>query len=128
MKPRKDRRFKQWNKTKVTPITDPRNSGDHRPVEAFTHDISIGGARLHASEPFGAGTLLRLEIKLVRTGEVLRVEGLVKWHRREKTADAFEMGVEFKHTSMTTVLSLMRGLHEARPPASKSEPGGLSRS
>jgi hypothetical protein len=128
MKPRRDRRFKQWNKTKVTPITDPRDSKDHRPVEAFTHDISIGGARLHAGEPFGAGTLLRLEIELVRTGEVLRVEGLVKWHRRENAADAFEMGVEFKHTSMTTVLSLMRGLHEARLPASKSEPKDLSRS
>ncbi|NTU51759.1 MAG: PilZ domain-containing protein [Candidatus Aminicenantes bacterium] len=127
MKPRRDRRFKQWNKTKATPITDPRNSRDHRPVEVFTHDISIGGARLHAGEPFGAGTLLRLEIELVRTGEVLRVEGLVKWCEREKEGDVFEMGVEFKHTSMATVLSLMRGLHDARLSASKSEPGDLSR-
>ena len=128
MKPRRDRRFKQWNKTKVTPIKDPRDSKDHNSVEAFTHDISIGGALLHTSEPFEVGTLLRLEIDLVRTGETLRVEGLVKWRQREKAGDAFEIGVEFKHTSMATVLSLMRGLHDARLPASKSEPGDLSRS
>jgi len=128
MKPRRDRRFKQWNKTKVTPIKDPRDSKDHNPVEAFTHDISIGGARLHTGEPFEVGTLLRLEIHLVRTGETLRVEGLVKWRQREKAADVFELGVEFKHTSMATVLSLMRGLHDARLSSSKSESGDLSRS
>jgi len=128
MKPRRDRRFKQWNKTKVTPIKDPRNSSDQSPVEAFTHDVSIGGARLYTSEPFEVGALLRLEIELVRTGEVLRVEGLVKWRRREKAGDVFEIGVEFKHTSMATVLSLMRGLHAARLPALKSEPSDLSRS
>jgi hypothetical protein len=71
----------------------------------------------------------RLEIELVRTGETLRVEGLVKWRKKEKSEDVFEMGVEFKHTSMATVLSLMRGLHDARlPDAPKGEPGGVSRS
>jgi len=127
MKPRKDRRFKQWNKTKITPLKDGRASSDHGPIEAFTYDISIGGARLHAAKSIEVGTLLRLEINIVRTGEILRVEGLVKWRQWEPVADVFEMGVEFKHTSMATVLSLMRGLHDARlHAASKSEPKGLS--
>jgi hypothetical protein len=129
MKPRRDRRFKQWNKTKVTPIKGPRDAGDIRPIEAFTHDISIGGAKLNAGEPFEVGTLLRLEIDLVRTGETLRVEGLVKWRKREKPEDVYEMGVEFKHTSMATVLSLMKGLHDARLPAApKGASGDVSRS
>jgi hypothetical protein len=129
MKPRRDRRFKQWNKTKITPIKGPRDSSDNRPIEAFTHDISIGGARLHAGESFEVGALLRLEIDLVRTGETLRVEGLVKWRKQEKSEDVYEMGIEFKHTSMATVLSLMRGLHDARLPAApKGEPGSVSRS
>ena len=114
MKPRKDRRFKQWNKTKITPITDPRNSNGHSPVEAFTYDLSLGGARLHTEEPLEVGTLLRLQIDLARTGETLRVEGIVKWRRREETADIFEMGVEFHHSSMVTVLSLMKNLHDGR--------------
>ncbi len=130
MTPRKDRRFKQWNKTKITSIVDPRSSTRRSPVDAFTYDLSLGGARLHTAELFEVGTLLRLEITLSRTGETLRVEGLVRWRRREESAKFFEMGVEFQHSSMVTVLILMKNLHDVRgttDPAN-SEPNGLSRS
>ena len=124
MTPRKDRRFKQWNKTKITPLTDPRNSEGLPGVEAFTYDLSIGGARLHTAESFEVGSLLRLQIELVRTGESLRVEGVVKWRRWEEAANVYEMGVEFQHTSMVTVLSLMKNLHDGRrsPASPKAQP------
>jgi Tfp pilus assembly protein PilZ len=114
MTPRKDRRFKQWNKTKIIPLTDPRNSDGHPANEAFTYDLSIGGARLHTAASFEVGALIRLQIELVRTGESLRVEGVVKWRRWDDAANVFEMGVEFQHTSMVTVLSLMKNLHDGR--------------
>jgi hypothetical protein len=132
MTPRKDRRFKQWNKTKITVLNDPRNSDGHPPVEAFTYDLSIGGARLHTSESLEVGTFLRLQIELVRTDETLRVEGVVKWRRWEDSANVYEMGVEFQHTSMLTVLSLMKNLHDgSRSAASPKAPPartGLGRS
>jgi hypothetical protein len=129
-KPRKDRRFKQWNKTKITPLTDPRNSNGLPPAEGFTYDLSLGGARIHTAESFEVGTLVRLQIELVRTGESLRVEGLIKWRRWEESATVFEMGVEFQHTSMLTVMSLMKNLHDGRrsAPSPKSAPSPLSRS
>jgi c-di-GMP-binding flagellar brake protein YcgR len=114
MTPRKDRRFKQWNKTKITLLTNPRNSNGHPPIESFTYDLSLGGARLHTAESFEVGALLRLQIELVRTGELLRVECIVKWRRRDESANVYEMGVEFQHTSMLTVLSLMKNLHDRR--------------
>jgi hypothetical protein len=114
MTPRKDRRFKQWNKTKITPLTKPGAPNVPSLFEAFTYDLSIGGARLHTAESFEVGTLLRLEMALVRTGEALRVEGVVKWRRWEDSASVYEMGVEFQHTSMVTVLSLMKNLHDGR--------------
>jgi hypothetical protein len=126
---RKDRRFKQWNKTKVWTLESPRTSTAHPAIEAFTYDLSIGGARLHAMESFEVGALLRLQVDLVRTGETLRVEGLVKWCRRDESASVFEMGVEFQHTSMATVLSLMKSLHDGRRPVpAKGAEAGLSRS
>jgi len=130
MKPRKDRRFKQWNKTKIMLLGKNRNTNGHPPVEAFTYDLSIGGARLHTSDPIEVGALLRLEIDLARTGDILRVEGLVKWRRKDEDANVFEMGVEFQHTSMVTVLSLMKNLHDGRrpAPAEKSEQAAVSRS
>jgi len=123
MKPRKDRRFKQWNKTKITPLIDPRTTSKHSTVDAFTYDLSIGGARIHTSEPFEVGTLLRLRIDLARTGQDLRVEGIVKWRKQNETEKVFEMGVEFQHTSMVTVLSLMKDLHDGRRPASSPKAG-----
>ena len=127
---RKDRRFKQWNKTRIWPLTDARNMNGHPGTEAFTYDLSIGGARIHCMKSFDVGALLRLQIELVRTGEALRVEGLVKWRRREESADVYEMGIEFQHTSMVTVLSLMKNLHDGRraPAPSKSEPAHAGRS
>ena len=130
MKPRKDRRFKQWNKTSITRLVDPRNSNGHPPVDAFTYDISLGGARIHTAFAFDVDDLLRLEIELVRTREILRVEAVVRWIRWDDSANVFEMGVEFQHTSMVTVLSLMKNLHDGRRPSvsSKHEPAELSRS
>ena len=130
LKPRKDRRFKQWNKTSITRLVDPRNSSGHPPVDAFTYDISLGGARIHTALAFDVDDLLRLEIELARTREVLRVECIVRWIRWDDSANVFEMGVEFQHTSMVTVLSLMKNLHDARRPSvsSKHEPAELSRS
>jgi Tfp pilus assembly protein PilZ len=132
MTPRKDRRFKQWNKTKITLLIDPRNSNRHSAVDAFTYDLSLGGARLHTAESFEVGTLLRLQIELVRTSETLRVEGVVKWRRWEDAANVYEMGVEFQHTSMVTVLSLMKNLHDGRrsPASPKVQPAqaGVGRS
>jgi hypothetical protein len=129
-KARKDRRFKQWNKTRITLLKDPRNSDGHPPVEAFTYDISIGGARIHSMEPFDIGSLIRLQIELVRSGESLRVEGLVKWRKRDQAASVYEMGVEFQHTSMVTVLALMKALHDGRkhPESAKTEAAAVSRS
>jgi len=130
MIPRKDRRFKQWNKTKITPITEPRSSGRRPVTDAYTYDLSIGGARIHTVEPFEIGTLLRLQIELVRTGESLRIEGIVKWRRQNETEKVFEMGIAFQHTSMVTVLSLMKDLHDGRRPSGrqKDESAEISRS
>lgn len=130
MIPRKERRFKQWNKTKITPLAEPRSSGRRPVTDAFTYDLSIGGARIHTAEPFEVGALIRLQVELVRTGETLRVEGIVKWRRRNETEKVFEMGIEFQHTSMLTVLSLMKDLHDGRRPSGsqKDERAELTRS
>jgi Tfp pilus assembly protein PilZ len=128
-KHRKDRRFKQWNRTQIVVIKDPRHVDGQTPVEAFTYDISIGGARIHTMAPFDIGSLLRLQIELVRSGESMRVEGLVKWRKRDEASNVYEIGIEFQHTSMVTVLSLMKALHDGRksPDSHKSEAAGLSR-
>jgi hypothetical protein len=120
MTTRKDRRFKQWNKTQIWRMTGPRVVVDSQPsIEAFTYDLSIGGARLHTPEEFEVGSRIRLQTELVRTGDILRVEAVVRWRHWQEEANLYEMGIEFDHTSMVTVLTLMKNLHDggrAAPP------------
>lgn len=111
MKPRKDRRFKQWNKAAVQ--SPPVGKEPNGPAEenAFTYDISLGGARIHTYERFEEGTVLRLQIELVRSHESVSLEGLVKWIKRNDSENVYELGVEFLHSSPQTIMSLMKNLH-----------------
>lgn len=117
MHKRKDRRFKQWNRTMIMPANGCEKNPGPVLAEAFTYDLSLGGARIHSLVRFDVGTALRLHIDLVRTKETLCVEGRVKWVKNgDGNGDCedkiFEMGVEFDHANMQTVLSLMRDLHD----------------
>jgi len=112
MQKRKDRRFRQWSKTVIAAVPNGQNSPGSPEVNAFTHDLSLGGARLHSKARFEVGTVLRLQIELVRSRETLSIDGLVKWVKHNKGENVFEMGVEFLHTTAQTVTSLMKNLHD----------------
>jgi Tfp pilus assembly protein PilZ len=114
MEQRKERRFKQWNRTMILEASSCGKSPGPVLAEAFTYDLSLGGARIHSLERFEVGTALRLHIELVRTKEMVCVEGRVKWLKTGDDDKVFEMGVEFDHANMQTVLGLMRNLHDGR--------------
>lgn len=111
---RKDKRFKQWSKTVIGPVPNGSNSPDSSGVNAFTHDLSIGGARLHSKARFEVGTILRLQIELVRSRETLSIDGRVKWVKPNEAENVFEMGVEFLHSGFQTIMCLMESLHGER--------------
>lgn len=112
MQKRKDRRFKQWNKTVIRAAPQGQDSLPPAEVTAFTYDISLGGARIHSKERFDLGAVLQLHIELVRSRETVNLEGRVKWIKRDETDEVFEMGVEFFHSTARTVTSLMKNLHD----------------
>ncbi len=119
MQQRKERRFKQWNKTTFKALADRRGPAGPSIAEGFTYDISLGGARIHSAEPFEVGTLLSLRIELVRTQEVVHLEGRVRWLRRSAADRVYEMGIEFQHANSQTVVSLMRNLLDGHAGASR---------
>jgi hypothetical protein len=110
-KPRKDRRFKLWNKASIKPAMNGRDPESSAVTECFTADLSLGGARIHSAQWFEEGAVLRLQIELVRSHETINLEGLVKWIKRNDRENVFELGVEFLHSNSHTVLTLMRDLH-----------------
>ena len=114
MQKRKDRRFKQWNKIVIKAGPNGPNSHGSAEVNAFTYDLSLGGARIHSVERFELGTVLRLNIELVRSRETVSLEGRVKWVKRDEAENDFELGIEFDHDTSQTIMSLMKNLHDIR--------------
>ena len=115
MQKRKDRRIKQWNKAVIKPLPqgqDPLPSGE---VKAVTCDLSLSGARIYSPEPFEVGTVLRLNIELVRSRETISLNGHVKWVKRDEAENVFELGVEFDHDTAQTITSLLKNLHGLLP-------------
>ena len=109
---RRDKRIKQWNKASIRALAGTPYDAGLTEAEAFTYDLSLGGARIHSREPFKVGTAVRLRMQLVRSRETVAIEGVVKWARQSEVDGVYEMGVEFKHTSQQTILSLMKNLHD----------------
>jgi Tfp pilus assembly protein PilZ len=112
MQKRKDRRFKQWNKTVIGAAPNGPNSHGPAEVKAFTYDLSLGGARIHSAERFELGAVLRLNIELVRSRETVSLKGQVKWVKRDEIENVFELGVKFDHDTSKTIMSLMKDLHD----------------
>lgn len=115
MQKRKDRRIKQWNKAVIKPLPQGQDPLLADEVNAVTCDLSLGGARIHTAERFELGTVLRLNIELVRSHETISLKGQVKWVKRDEAENVFELGVEFDHDTAQTVTSLMKNLHGMMP-------------
>ena len=69
---RKEGRIVERNKVSIKPC-HPGRKGPV--VNAYTHDISIGGARIFTKEIFVVGSLIRFQIELARTHECLQLDG-----------------------------------------------------
>jgi len=115
MQNRKDKRIKQWNKTVIKPLSKGREPILANEVNAVTCDLSLGGALIHSKERFEPGTVLRLNIELVRSHETVSLKGQVKWVKRDDAENVFELGVEFDHETAQTVTVLMKNLHGLLP-------------
>lgn len=126
MEKRKERRFKQWNKTKIKSSYGPREFFDAAGINAYTYDISLGGAKIYSEENFSEGTAIRMQIDLARSKESISVDGLVKWARRNERDKVYELGVELSHMISKTVFMLMQDLYDQSPgiPTKISERGG----
>ena len=111
MKQRKDRRVKQWCKTAIRAAGGDNSAGQGE-IDAYTYDLSLCGARIHTETYFEVGRILQLRIELVRSREILTVDGQVKWLRRNNVDRTYEIGVEFLHSTSQTIMGLMKNLHD----------------
>jgi c-di-GMP-binding flagellar brake protein YcgR len=112
MEKRRERRFKQWNKTDIKSASGPGGSSDLARINAYTFDISLGGAKVYSDVDFPVGTAIRMHVELVRSKESIGIDGVVRWTKRNEDYKVFELGLEFFHLIPKTALSLMHNLYE----------------
>ncbi len=112
MKKRREKRFRQWNRAMIRAAEAGRTSFDSEGGNAFTYDLSLGGARIHAEKGYPVGTAIQVQIELSRTGQSVLIESEVKWVKENAAEGHWEMGVEFLHRLPRTLMSLMKNLYD----------------
>jgi Tfp pilus assembly protein PilZ len=105
---RKEDRLIERNCVSIQPFSAKKTAG----INAYTHDISLGGARLYTRELFDVGSFIKIEIELAGTKELIRLQGQVKWLNVQEGGGCFELGVEFRHRISNAVLYLIKHIYQ----------------
>lgn|SRR5512141_118868 len=108
------RKFKRFAELDDVLIKDNRQALDTTAdgaISAYTHNISISGARISCKEDFPVGTIIGITIDLKKANKSVRVDGKVIWSSMNRSGTHFHIGVEFLHKFPDTVLSLIKHLY-----------------
>ncbi len=105
---RKETRLVERNQVMIS--SGPDQAGDPV-INAYTYDLSTGGARLCSNQFFRVGALVTLQVNLARTRQFITLEAEVKWSRMKDDENVFELGVEFRHHITATLFALIRHLY-----------------
>jgi c-di-GMP-binding flagellar brake protein YcgR len=108
---RKDKRFQEKNEVVIQFALEGHEGNDNVGTKAATYDISLGGARILTPKSFPVDTVMRIEIKLSKSKQTIKVDGIVRWIKESPDKDSCELGVEFLHKISKSVLSLIRHLY-----------------
>ena len=108
---RKDRRFEEKNKVVIQFALDDHDAKSSTGTKAITHDISLGGARIISPKSYPVDTVMRIQINLSKSGQIVKLDGIVRWSKVSDDSENYEVGVEFLHKISKSVLSLIRHLY-----------------
>jgi c-di-GMP-binding flagellar brake protein YcgR len=108
---RKDKRFEENNKVVIQFALEGHEATGRSGVKAITRDISLGGAKLLAPKSYPVDTVMRIEINLSKSGQIVKLDGIVRWSKLSPDEKTYELGIEFLHKISKSVLSLIRHLY-----------------
>ena len=108
---RREKRLRDMNKAVVQTVRKGKDLDGGIDINALTCDISPGGAKILAHKFYPFDSTIRIQIDLSNSGQLLEVEGKVKWIKKMDDEELFEIGVEFVHKISQTVLALLEHLY-----------------
>jgi c-di-GMP-binding flagellar brake protein YcgR len=108
---RKDKRFEERNEVVIQFALESNEANRSAGINAITRDISLGGARIISPKSYPVDTVMRFEINLIKSGQIVKLDGIVRWSKHSPNEDTYELGIEFLHKISKSVLSLIRHLY-----------------
>jgi c-di-GMP-binding flagellar brake protein YcgR len=105
---RKESRVVEKNQVLIWPAPD---SDEGPAINAYTYDISTGGARIYSKQAYSPGTVIKLQVHLARSKQSITLQAEVKWAKNKEDEQVCELGVEFRHQITSTLFALIRHLY-----------------
>jgi Tfp pilus assembly protein PilZ len=106
---RKTKRINEENKVEIK-VVKPDSSGDFLVFNAFTRDLSLGGARMLTNTAFQLNSELTITLHLAKSNQQAKVDGRVVWVKSFEEG-THEIGVEFLHEIPASVLMLINHIY-----------------
>lgn len=106
---RKEDRLVERNNVSIKPLYSSRSPHG---INAYTQDLSLGGARIYTKEFYDIGSAIKVQIELADTQELIVLDGIVKWLTAKEDGEWFDLGVEFHHRISNSVLCLIKHLYQ----------------
>lgn len=109
MDKRRNKRVREEDRVVIEAFR-PGGSKVDFPINAFTKDISLEGARIWTDRAFPLDSKLKLVLYLSRSKQIVRICGIVMW---AKNCDEglYEIGVQFQHEIPNVLMALIQHLY-----------------
>lgn len=109
---RKEKRFEEENRVLIELASIDKVTGLKKKLNAFTRDISVGGAKVMTDTYFPVDTEFEITLYLSTSRQLIKMRGKVKWISRFQDEELYEIGVEFEHRISKTILAMMLHIYD----------------
>ena len=86
---------------------------DKKIARCLTEDISIKGIKIQCEKFFPINSILKIQLSLREPTRLINVLGKIRWVRKLKACEGFEMGIEIVGTSREDLGILKRHIDES---------------
>lgn len=107
------KRINEENKVEIKAVK-LNSAGNFVISNAFTRNLSLGGARILTNTPFQLDSELTITLYLAKSSQKVKVASRVVWVK-SIDKDSHEIGVEFLHEIPASVLMLINHLYGKDP-------------
>ncbi len=109
---RKEKRFEEENRVLIELTSIDKDTRMKKAINAFTIDISVGGARILTDTSFPVGAEIELTLFLSSSKQIIKIKGKVKWIAPFQNEDLYEIGMKFEHRISNTILALILHIYD----------------